>query len=183
MSEASEQPKGTCEVCGRQPAQVHVRLVDSASDHEQHVCLDCARDMGAAPTLPASSTGPSDPLTTLLSGIQETHSAVVCPGCAMTHLKFQTTGRLGCSRCYDTFAKELRPLLGRMHGSTRHRGRVPSREGEVYEQASRIRRLNEELERAVGAEDYERAAELRDRLADLQLSAGGSKDSGPEVTS
>ena len=38
-----------------------------------------------------------------------------------------------------------------------------------YEEAVAIKRLNTELERAVMSEDYERAAELRDRLKDFNV--------------
>ena len=45
-----------------------------------------------------------------------------------------------------------------------HTGKRPPRQGERYDFSARLRRLNEELERAVGAEDFERAAELRDLI-------------------
>ena len=91
---------------------------------------------------------------------------------------FRQTGRLGCARCYTTFEPPLRDLLRRLHGSTQHVGErysAPPAAGlaEVAGAAgaapdTRVSVLKEQLRRAVEAEDFELAAELRDRLKVLE---------------
>ncbi|HEY8449100.1 MAG TPA: UvrB/UvrC motif-containing protein, partial [Bacillota bacterium] len=59
------------------------------------------------------------------------------------------------------------PIVRRVHGSTRHVGKVAGRGG-----ADNLRRraeaLRSELQRAVEEERYEDAARLRDQLRELQ---------------
>jgi protein arginine kinase activator len=100
-----------------------------------------------------------------------------CPGCGATLQDFREAGRLGCGECYATFGVELRDLLRRLHGSTTHVGEgyrapgeaevtVPGEEIAVTEDPADALRVR--LRAAVAAEDFELAAELRDRLRSLE---------------
>src|SRR5262249_27897604 len=89
---------------------------------------------------------------------------VQCSNCGMHYSTFKETGRLGCAECYSSFAIKLRPLLRRIHGSTRHVGKLPAREGDHVSPARQVQRLHDELQRAVEREEFERAAEIRDRI-------------------
>ena len=66
------------------------------------------------------------------------------------------------------FEKDLTPLLQRAHeGATHHVGKVPTRRGGTGVPMKRqvdVAKLRKELARAVEAEDYERAAKLRDQI-------------------
>jgi protein arginine kinase activator len=68
---------------------------------------------------------------------------------------------------YTIFRKGLIPLLEKMHGSTQHVGKVPSRAGKELMKKNELMQLRNELNKAVEREDYERAAELRDRIYEL----------------
>jgi protein arginine kinase activator len=174
MSDEQKQDSGVCDRCGEQPATVRVRRVSGATQEDLHVCLSCSKEIGAAPPAPGGML--SDPLTVLFQSMEETQeSGAKCPGCGLGYDRFKETGRLGCARCYETFSSELRLLLRRIHGAVQHTGKAPRREGREYEEAAVIRRINEELERAVVSEDYERAAELRDRLRNLNPAAQNEK--------
>jgi protein arginine kinase activator len=82
---------------------------------------------------------------------------------------FRATGRMGCARCYTTFEPSMRELLRRVHGSPRHTGRAyrPPKD-EVLERASVLGELRERLRRAIEQEQFEVAAELRDRIRVLE---------------
>ena len=88
-----------------------------------------------------------------------------------TFQDFRETGRLGCPDCYRSFEAPLRDLLRRLHGSTHHLGeRYAEREPVPVpvvagEQAADLR---EQLRLAVETENFELAAELRDRLRVLE---------------
>lgn len=91
-----------------------------------------------------------------------------CPLCGMTLSDFAREGKAGCPTCYDTFADELEPTIGRIHGKTTHVGRTPIKQREKKELRERIRALEAEQKEAIHAENYERAAEIRDELKSLR---------------
>ena len=82
---------------------------------------------------------------------------------------FRATGRWGCARCYETFESSMRSLLRRVHGSSQHIGaayRQP--QSEAMERAAVLGELRERLRRAIDAEQFEQAADLRDRIRVLE---------------
>jgi protein arginine kinase activator len=177
MSETPKPDRGTCEACGTAPATVHLRRVNAGEEVEVHLCLACSREQGVEPEAIEEGSLFVDPLTLMFRSLKGTEGGeIACPRCGLLFSRFRETGRLGCAGCYETFLGQLEPLLRRVHGATRHTGKVPIREGVEYERSARLRRLNEELERAIGSEDFERAAELRDMIQGLE-SAGSGKSS------
>ena len=90
---------------------------------------------------------------------------MACHFCGATGRDFRTSGRLGCARCYGAFERSLRELLRRLHGNSRHAGRRYEPPAvELLERASTIGVLRDRLRRAIDNEQFELAAELRDRL-------------------
>jgi protein arginine kinase activator len=102
------------------------------------------------------------------SGLQQKEQGLACEHCGMTWADFRQSGLLGCSHDYQQFEKDLTPLLQRAHeGATHHVGKVPTRRGGTGVPMKRqvdVAKLRKELQRAVEAEDYERAAKLRDQI-------------------
>jgi protein arginine kinase activator len=89
-----------------------------------------------------------------------------CVRCGGSLQDFRESGRLGCSECYRSFEIPLRDLLRRLHGSTHNMGErysegVGSAAPSERPQAAELR---EQLRVAVETENFELAAELRDRL-------------------
>jgi protein arginine kinase activator len=93
---------------------------------------------------------------------------VQCPRCGLLYSSFKETGRLGCSECYAAFQFQLRPLLRRIHGDTRHRGKSPTHDGGEQTGTRQIQRLHDELQRAVEREEFEKAAGIRDEIRKLE---------------
>jgi protein arginine kinase activator len=86
----------------------------------------------------------------------------------MTYTAFREQGRLGCAGCYDTFSTDIDKMLKEMHGSCEHRGKRYSRvAGVVRGTADDLARLRGELDRAIGSENFEEAARLRDTISAL----------------
>jgi protein arginine kinase activator len=91
-----------------------------------------------------------------------------CPECGMSFVEFRNQGVLGCAHDYDVFGEALTGIIERAQdGRNSHVGKTP---GEVVRidpvQQERLE-VQRELRDAVEREDYERAAELRDRLGEL----------------
>jgi len=92
-----------------------------------------------------------------------------CAFCGLTMKDFRDTGRMGCARCYTTFESSMRELLRRVHGGSRHIGRVyRAPKEEVLEKAGVLGELRDKLRRAIEQEQFEAAAELRDRIRVLE---------------
>lgn len=75
---------------------------------------------------------------------------------------------MGCDKCYAQFKDRLLPLLKRVQGNTRHSGKLPRRVGDGLRTKRELERLQEELERAVKAEEYEKAVVLRDKIKSIK---------------
>ena len=80
-----------------------------------------------------------------------------------------------CAECYTAFQFQLRPLLRRIHGDTRHRGKVTARDGEGAVRSRQIQRLHDELQRAVEREEFEHAAAIRDEIKKLEAESATVK--------
>ena len=90
-----------------------------------------------------------------------------CNSCNTTWQGFQKNGLFGCQNCYSAFNERLKVLLRRIHGSNKHIGNRPSNYRIVIEESD-LKKLKDELEIAIKKEKYEHAAELRDRIRDLE---------------
>ena len=84
---------------------------------------------------------------------------------------FQENRRLGCGGCYETFGEGLASLLKGMHKGTAHIGKVPTRLLRTLERETQLKSLQKDLRKAVAEEDYESAAEIRDRIRHMDVGA------------
>ena len=83
----------------------------------------------------------------------------------MTLIAFNRNGVQGCPQEHDVFREQLSPMIDRAHDGARHHiGKAPKSIGSQRVVEQDVIRLKKQLEEAVTAEDYERAAELRDRI-------------------
>lgn len=168
-----------CDQCKEREAVVHLTQIVEEEVTTQHLCEKCAAERGVE----SSTLLPKTPLGSFLAamgkspGPRGTGTRAACPGCGATLQDFREAGRLGCGECYATFGAELRDLLRRLHGSTTHVGDryvAPGAEGEALVPDDDLIAedpavaLRDRLRAAVAAEDFELAAELRDRLRTLE---------------
>ena len=97
-----------------------------------------------------------------------TDKDIICSNCYTTYAEYRETGKLGCSKCYEAFEKQLKPILKNIYGYDEYIGKIPKKvEGDVYI-SKEIRILKEDLIRAVEKEEYEKAADIRDKIKHLQ---------------
>lgn len=101
------------------------------------------------------------------AGVQEL-SKVKCPECGLSFVEFKSQGLLGCPNDYDTFGEALASVIERAQdGRTHHTGKSPGEVVTIDPAQQQKLDLQRELRAAVEAEDYERAARLRDQIAEL----------------
>ena len=162
-----------CDNCNK-PATVHLTEIRNGKKIEKHLCEQCA---AASEGLPVKA---HTPINELLTNFVMAHSGLqkdlgqACEACGITWAEFRQSGLLGCEHDYTLFEKDLTPLLQRAHeGATHHVGKVPARRGGSgvpMKKAVDVAKLRKELQRAVEAEDYERAAKYRDLIRQAEES-------------
>lgn len=165
-----------CQNCNLRTATVHFTQIINNKKTEMYLCELCAKEKNKfGINIPmdisnffAGFTGIPAELTYAQNSQQQ---KVACDGCGMSYDEFRKTGKMGCSRCYDLYGERIRPLLKRIHGSVSHTGKAPKKIAQTLRIDSELSKMKAELEAAVQREDYERAAELRDRIRELESSA------------
>lgn len=172
-----------CQNCHKNPATVHLTEIQDNRMTELHLCQACAQEKGLAAAPAAEKFSIADLLAGMVDKMSTTEEEKVgpvqCPHCGMHYSTFKESGRLGCAECYSAFAPKLRPLLRRIHGSTRHVGKLPTRDTNGVSQGRQLQRLHDELLRAVESEEFERAAELRDRIQQIEKGPREAADPHP----
>lgn len=170
-----------CEECQMRPATVHITKIINNEKTQMHLCEECAKQKHISFSTGISGFGFDDTgfsVAKLLSSFFEptgktpisTSNDLKCSRCGLTFQAFSKTGRFGCSQCYNTFKGQMNPMLRRIHGKTFHVGKVPKRTGGQLRIKHEINRLKRELQEAINAEEYERAAVIRDKIKELEKS-------------
>lgn len=173
-----------CDFCNK-PAVVHEVTVKNGVKKEVHLCEEHAAESGIS--MPGQQ-----PINQLLTQFVISHPSGAggsqssragarrqCPECGMSYTRFRKTGILGCSHCYDAFGDQLAPLIERAQNSgSHHTGKAPKRAGKSIDLQLQRQRLLRQLDEAIDAEQYERAAKLRDALNELQPDELAVKDGG-----
>lgn len=164
-----------CQECKMRPATVHMTRVINNDVYEVHLCVECAqRKMGGQLLIEPQFVHQHNIFTTLLPAligeVQAVHQfpKISCQACGCTFHEFVTTGYLGCSSCYKAFEPLLEDFLRKIHGAIKHVGKILKRRGANLRIKRDVKTLKGELENAVAKEDYEKAAELRDKLKGLE---------------
>jgi protein arginine kinase activator len=170
-----------CDNCRDRDSVVKLVQIVEGSPKELHLCEKCAAEKGVE-TL---SAAPSPQLAELLQKLQHqpligsggggggtsvaAADAVRCTFCSATLADFRATGRLGCAHCYGAFEGSLRTLLRRVHGSARHEGRrYDPPQPDAMQRSVTLVELRDRLKRAIETEQFELAADIRDRIRVLE---------------
>jgi protein arginine kinase activator len=169
-----------CECCHEAEATIHLTQVIDGEVKKLNLCQECAQKNGIDLNSPISIT---DVLLGLGSqtGAKKGPSMVSeldlsCSRCQMTRAEFKSNARLGCPECYNSFMGELNALMQAMHHSRQHVGKIPARQGVEARITARIASLQKDIETAIAKEEYEVAANLRDKIRALRESGQLSDD-------
>jgi len=162
-----------CQVCQKAEATIHLTEITNGQRTEIHICERCAREQGLAAKnhIPINellngllASQPSD--EELLGQVDKGQS---CPACGFTLEQFNKDAVLGCPQDYEIFEKSLLPLIAKAHdGKTTHCGKIPSKVPAQAKTQIKLLNLQQQLDQAVQAENYEKAAKLRDEISELE---------------
>ncbi|NBH72584.1 excinuclease ABC subunit B [Clostridiaceae bacterium] len=189
-----------CEHCKIREANIQYTEVINGVKTEHHFCAQCAKEMDFGPY--AAIFDSEFPLGKLLSGLlgigeeqdeQNKAHQVVCPACKTTYEEFIKNSRFGCPECYGVFDLLIGENIKQLQGSSIHKGKqpryhyqetgasfsvedisaagsgIPGGELDVEEQ---IQVLDARLKEALAREEYEIAAQCRDKIRELREGIG-----------
>ena len=173
-----------CENCGEREAVVHLTQIVDNTITTLNLCEPCAAEKGVETGTHAAKFPLGDFLASLgegpgVAGAAAAEADAGCPSCGATLRDFRQTGRLGCAECYRAFESQLRDLLRRVHGNAQHAGErypgagagaslPPAAHDAGPGSGDMLPDLRDRLRRAVEAEDFELAAQLRDAIRGLE---------------
>jgi protein arginine kinase activator len=149
-----------CQACPK-AATIQITELHSEENFEEfHFCDECAQKY-------LYDSTPKKKAVPVVAPDVPAASDKQCEQCGTKFVDFRNSGRLGCPHDYQAFLAELLPLLESIHGATRHAGKTPRRPSPKV-RAQELNKLRKDLQRAVVAEAYEEAAQLRDRIRRLE---------------
>lgn len=153
----------TCQRC-QDEATVHLTETVDGQSRKLDLCATCARKAGVAlPEKPPPLALDAVVQTLIVAHVGELvgeMADLTCPECRVKYMEFRARGRLGCPHDYKLFVRGLLPLIQRIHGTTRHVGKV----ARSHSGAGDRLKLRSRLRDAIAREDYELAVTLRDQL-------------------
>ncbi|OGV51911.1 MAG: hypothetical protein A2X49_01950 [Lentisphaerae bacterium GWF2_52_8] len=172
-----------CKICQKNPATIHIQEIINGEKKSLHICAECAAKKSKDDPL-LQGFNIAEMLYSLSSQIppasiqedekkDEAPSSQVpvpsCKVCGWDALRFRKSGRLGCAHCYEVFKDVLGPALNNMHRGTLHVGKqLGGQHNKSGKLLLRIMGLQKELDEFVRREEYEKAAELRDKISVLK---------------
>ncbi len=157
-----------CERCQKNHATLHLTAMETdQKPREVHLCEECARQTGV--TLKFNF-----PVSELLGAVVEPKAPSRagqsrCPECGITYSEFKAKARLGCANDYEIFRAELLRLFEKVHGATSHAGKTPCTVEASIRKENELIRLKRDLESVVKSEDFEKAAQIRDRIRSIEI--------------
>ena len=172
-----------CEMCNKNEATVTIVKVVGMSKTEINVCNECANYLlgNTVSSFSFSQKNLNELLINLLNAFsryngEENYNIseveIKCPNCGQTYTEFIESGKYGCSKCYEIFNKQNKPLLNRLHGYSQHKGKIPNAVKIRLEGVQKIAIIKDELQKAVSKEEYEKAARLRDLIIEEEKRVG-----------
>ena len=164
-----------CEKCFKKNATVTIAQIVNGQKQEIHLCESCAKEIGlsqAAANLPQLFAGIMMDILKAKqeqSGLPVRHTGVThCPFCGYSWEEFRRTGLLGCDKCYSSFYNQVRQVLKEVHGNVRHIGKRPESSPAEEVSGYNLNLLQRALQEAIKKEEYEKAAEIRDKIRTLK---------------
>ena len=162
-----------CQNCNKNDATLHMKRIINGRAAEVHLCSDCARSLGYGEAFSGLGLGFGHLLGELLSsGEAGSANRMRCPACGKSFEEIAEDGKMGCAECYAVFYDRLLPTLNKIHGKTSYMGSKPQMSGDNRRVSTSLDELKIALSEAVERQDFELAANLRDRINDIVREGG-----------
>lgn len=166
-----------CQSCGKKTATTHIKTIVNGKLTEYHLCSDCAGEKGYNTLFNNWNLDFGNMLGGLIGNSRQSSQVLRCEKCGSSFAEISKTGKLGCADCYKVFRSQLIPVIQRVHGTTRHKGKMPggsalriadNKNQMVSVSESPIDEKKRLLRQAIEAQEFEKAAVLRDEIKEME---------------
>ena len=177
-----------CDICKQREATIHIQEIINSNKKAMHLCSECA--VKKSQNDPSFDFGGFN-LAEMLYNISESQGGIPglselsgdepvddikeipdlkCSGCQWTLKALRRTGRVGCPECYKVFYEVIENALENMHRGKLHVGKKPGAKStdKSSDFMLKLMNLQKELDEVIPREEYEKAAELRDKITSLK---------------
>ncbi len=159
-----------CQKCNVNNATTHIKTVLNGELKEFDLCSECAQKMGYTSLFGSMESDFSNFLGSFFGNVLPARTqATRCDFCGSSYSEIAKSGHVGCAKCYEIFADQLYPSINRIHGNTTHCGKNSNQKAKTEPtREEKIKKLKSELEKAIAEQNFEYAAELRDKIKEME---------------
>lgn len=159
-----------CEKCKKNVATVTFYVVKNMKKIEHSLCENCSKQENYINN-PTFSYSMENIIGQFMANIVKHNfemDELQCGNCGITYGDFKIHGKLGCYNDYNVFQKHLENVLMKIHNASEHQGKISSYYKKAKDYGERLNSLQKQLKQAIDMENYEQAAEVRDRIKTLE---------------
>ncbi len=174
-----------CKNCGKYNAEIYYKQTVNGQTQEYALCSKCAEELKKEGKLNIKipslfdefdmglSSGVFFGLNDLFGLPYDNQKAKIsekkkCTLCASTFDDLVKNGKIGCAKCYEIFADELNTSVESIHGKAKYMGKKPQKYKAKETKEDKIKALKAEMKSAIKAQEFEKAAVLRDEIRELE---------------
>lgn len=164
-----------CQKCGANNANTHIKTIVNGEFKEYDLCSECANQMGYTNVFGDIENEFSNFLGSFFGNVLPARTqATRCEFCGSSYSDIAKSGHVGCANCYDIFGEQLLPSIRRIHGNTAHCGKNSGKADKQSDKPKKetkeqkIEKLKSELDKAIKEQNFEYAAELRDKIKEME---------------
>ena len=162
-----------CQICNKNDANIVFTQIVNSEKMVLQICTECAKKKGISVEIEKPSQPQVSSFIGSFTGIIGEKSEkeipdLTCDLCGLTFAEFKNSGLFGCDKCHEAFGEHVSNLLKQIHGTDVYEGKSPDKlsiEGETIQQ---LKELRAKLKHCIETEEYERAAELRDKISEIE---------------
>lgn len=179
-----------CQRCNKNNANVHIVKLVNGEKSDLWVCEECAKQLSASSINLSKNNDVSGQFQDMLGAFfqaiggdevkntsinkKEVKNSIkdnfkidiVCKNCGLTYSEFKKNGKFGCEDCYTSFIEIDKNIINK--DNKEHVGKVPKSIENDFIEKRRIHSLKKLIKECVANEDYERAAEIRDEIREIE---------------
>lgn len=160
-----------CQSCGKNTANTHIKKVINGDVKEYMLCESCAKKLGYGDIFNDFSLNFDNFLGSFFTE-NIPHKlrldSTRCENCGSSFEDISSSGKVGCPNCYKVFYDKLVSSIKRIHGNTKHAGKLAASVNSNKRVENKIDDLKTELGFAIEEQEFEKAAKLRDKIKELE---------------
>lgn len=162
-----------CQKCGKNQATTYYQQTINGKTTAVQLCSSCASQMGIEMFGSSAINNMFSEFLTNTFNAPSLGTDKVCDRCHTSLNEIMNSGKVGCDECYQAFNRELLPSIENIHGKSQHIGKISVSADSKWRKRAQIEQLKADLDQAVQNQEFENAAELRDKIKALEKEMEG----------